>query len=77
MSMFLETGTFGDSLIDSCDAKLAIWTSLLPACKKDPLRKNGSLDEVMYGIYTLEEPIEQVLTLSDCLRFTAHMIAAM
>lgn len=47
MTMFIETGTFGDNLVDSCDAKLAIWSSLLPGCKKDPLRKNGVLDEVM------------------------------
>ena len=53
MNMFLETGTFGESLVDSCDAKLAIWSSLLPACKKDPLRRNGQVDEVMYEIRTI------------------------
>jgi hypothetical protein len=30
------------------DTKLAIWSSLLPASKKDPLRKDGTVDEVMF-----------------------------
>lgn len=49
LNQFLETGSFGDNIIESCDAKLAIWTSLLPACKKDPLQRDGRVDEVMYG----------------------------
>lgn len=48
MNMFIESGTFGEHIVDSCDAKLAIWSSLLPACKKDPLHKNGQVDEVMF-----------------------------
>lgn len=49
MTMVLETGTFGESIIDSCDTKLAVWFSLLPACKKDPLGRDGKVDEVMYA----------------------------
>ena len=48
MRGFLETGTFGDGLISAVDAKIAIWQALLPACKKDPLRNNGQVDEVMF-----------------------------
>jgi hypothetical protein len=48
MRMFLATGTFSDALLASVDAKVAVWQSLLPACKKDPLQKNGNVDEVMF-----------------------------
>jgi hypothetical protein len=48
MATLLETGNFSEALIDRFDTKLAIWTSLLPACKRDPLRKHGELDEVMF-----------------------------
>ena len=48
MRCFLETGTFGDTLICAIDAKVAIWQSLLPACKKDPLQPDGRVDEVMF-----------------------------
>lgn len=48
MRTFLATGTFSDDLLASVDAKVAVWQSLLPACKKDPLQKNGKVDEVMF-----------------------------
>lgn len=48
MNTFLNTGKFSHELIDRCDAKIAIWQALLPATKKDPMRKNGQVDEVMY-----------------------------
>jgi hypothetical protein len=48
MRMFLATGTFSDDLIASVDARVAAWQSLLPAIKKDPLQKNGKVDEVMF-----------------------------
>ncbi|KAF2025557.1 nicotinate-nucleotide diphosphorylase [Setomelanomma holmii] len=53
MDMFLETGTFGETMIERCDTKLAIWTSLLPTCKKDPLRKDGRIDEVMFTAHMI------------------------
>ena len=53
MDMFLETGTFGEAIIERCDTKLAIWTSLLPACKRDPLRRNGQVDEVMFTAHMI------------------------
>jgi hypothetical protein len=53
MDMFLETGTFGEAMIERCDTKLAIWTSLLPACKKDPLRRDGRIDEVMFTAHMI------------------------
>ncbi|KAF2798230.1 hypothetical protein K505DRAFT_233714 [Melanomma pulvis-pyrius CBS 109.77] len=48
MRSFLATGSFGDILLASVDAKIAAWKSLLPACKKDPLHQNGKVDEVMF-----------------------------
>ncbi|KAF2121990.1 Quinolinate phosphoribosyl transferase [Lophiotrema nucula] len=59
MKSFLDTGTVSDALISSVDTKIAIWHSLLPACKKDPLRHNGSVDEVMF----LALEISVILTL--------------
>lgn len=51
IDMFVETGTFGDMMIEVHDTKLAIWTSLLPACKKDPLQRDGTIDEVMFAAH--------------------------
>lgn len=48
MNMFANTAQFSPDLIDACDAKIAIWQSLLPSVKKDPMRKDGQVDEVMY-----------------------------
>jgi hypothetical protein len=53
MDMFLESGTFGEAIIERCDTKVAIWTSLLPACKRDPLRGDGSIDEVMFTAHMI------------------------
>ena len=50
MNTFLDTGVVNEALVENCDTKLAIWSSLLPACKKDPLRLDGQIDEVMYAI---------------------------
>lgn len=56
MSGFIESGSFVESIVDSCDTKVAIWSSLLPTCKKDPLRPDGKVDEVMY-----EQPFRTIL----------------
>lgn len=48
MNTFIHTAVINEALVESCDTKLAIWTSLLPSCKKDPLRANGEVDEIMY-----------------------------
>jgi len=53
MDMLIETGTFGEAMIERCDTKLAIWTSLLPACKRDPVRRDGSIDEIMYTAHMI------------------------
>ena len=45
---YMNTGNFGDALISSIDAKIAAWNYLLPACKKDPMRVDGTVDEVMF-----------------------------
>jgi hypothetical protein len=45
---FIETQTWTESLIDTADAKVAIWQSLLPSCKQEPLRPDGTVDEVLF-----------------------------
>jgi nicotinate-nucleotide pyrophosphorylase (carboxylating) len=44
----LETGSFTETLLSSVDVKIATWRSLLPTSKKDVLRPDGSVDEVMF-----------------------------
>ncbi|KAF2679093.1 nicotinate-nucleotide diphosphorylase [Lentithecium fluviatile CBS 122367] len=53
MRSFTETGAFSDSLIAAVDAKVAAWQSLLPACKKDPMRQNGTIDEIMFQAHLM------------------------
>ncbi|KAH8724608.1 Quinolinate phosphoribosyl transferase [Phaeosphaeriaceae sp. PMI808] len=53
MEMFIKTGIFGEAMIESCDTKVAIWTSLLPANKRDPLRRDGRIDEVMFTAHMI------------------------
>jgi hypothetical protein len=53
MDMFLESGTFGEAIIERCDTKIAVWMSLLPACKRDPLRGDGSIDEVIFTAHMI------------------------
>ncbi|KAI4955716.1 hypothetical protein J4E91_001577, partial [Alternaria rosae] len=48
MKSFIDTAIFSETMTENCDMKLAIWSSMLPACKKDPLRPDGQVDEVMY-----------------------------
>ncbi|KAF2641278.1 hypothetical protein P280DRAFT_398714 [Massarina eburnea CBS 473.64] len=48
MRSFVQSGTFTDSLIASVDAKVAAWQSLLPVSKRDPLRPDGNVDEIMF-----------------------------
>jgi hypothetical protein len=48
MEMFLNTGTFAEAMLEHCDTKLAIWSSLLPACKRDLLQEDGYVDEIMF-----------------------------
>lgn len=53
MRSFLEIGRFTEEIIEGADAKLAIWKALLPAWKKDPLRSDGSIDEVMFMAHVI------------------------
>ncbi|KAF2827486.1 hypothetical protein CC86DRAFT_290224 [Ophiobolus disseminans] len=48
MEILIDTWSFGEAMVELCDTKLAVWTSLLPVCKRDPLRRDGSVDEVMF-----------------------------
>jgi hypothetical protein len=53
------------------DTKLAIWSTLLPACKRDPLRKDGTVDEVMF-LAQYAEPSNETYThvLISCVQFS-------
>ncbi|KAF2443935.1 nicotinate-nucleotide diphosphorylase [Karstenula rhodostoma CBS 690.94] len=48
MKSFIETGVFNTAFVTGVDAKIAVWQSLLPASKRDPMRQDGSIDEVMF-----------------------------
>ncbi|KAL5380780.1 hypothetical protein DPSP01_007581 [Paraphaeosphaeria sporulosa] len=48
MKSFMETGVFNAAFVATVDAKIAIWHSLLPASKRDPMRQDGTVDEVMF-----------------------------
>lgn len=48
MKSFVETGTFNTAFVATIDAKIAAWHSLLPVTKRDPMRRDGSVDEVMF-----------------------------
>lgn len=48
MGTFATSAQFTRELVDSCDAKMAIWHSMLPSVKKEPMRKDGTVDEVLY-----------------------------
>lgn len=51
MKMMLELGAFSETLVAAIDAKVAAWHALLPMSKKDPLRLDGSVDEVMWSAH--------------------------
>jgi len=53
MRTFTTSTNFGRDLVDIMDAKIAIWHSLLPSVKRDPLRKDGTVDEVMFQAHMI------------------------
>jgi hypothetical protein len=53
MQTFIRTSTISETLVAAVDAKVAAWQSLLPACKKDPMRQNGKVDEIMFQAHLL------------------------
>lgn len=48
MRQFASAPRFSKELIDTMDTKIAVWHAQLPAAKKDPLQKDGTVDEVMF-----------------------------
>lgn len=48
MRSFANTKTFNAESVAAIDAKVAVWQSLLPLVKRDPVRQDGSVDEVMF-----------------------------
>lgn len=53
MKTFATSTHFSRELVDTMDAKIAIWHSLLPSVKRDPLRKDGTVDEVMFQAHMI------------------------
>ena len=48
MSSFASAPQFSNELIDTMDTKIAIWHSMLPLVKREPQRKDGTVDEIMF-----------------------------
>ena len=48
MREFASAPRFSKELIDAVDTKIAVWHSQLPAVKRDPLRIDGTVDEIMF-----------------------------
>ncbi|PVI03287.1 nicotinate-nucleotide diphosphorylase [Periconia macrospinosa] len=48
LGLFIKFGRLHDEYVNLIDAKVAAWQSLLPSCKRDPLRQDGTVDEVMF-----------------------------
>ncbi|KAL5412764.1 hypothetical protein PMIN04_009699 [Paraphaeosphaeria minitans] len=61
MKSFIETGVFNTVFVATVDAKIAVWHSLLPASKRDPMRQDGTVDEVMF----LSHLMASILTMSS------------
>lgn len=53
MRTFATSTQFSRELVDTMDTKIAIWHSLLPSTKRDPLRKDGTVDEVMFQAHMI------------------------
>jgi hypothetical protein len=53
MDMFQDVGTSWEAMIEHYDTKFAVWTSLLPACKRNPLQRDGCVDEVMFTAHMI------------------------
>jgi hypothetical protein len=81
IAAFLENFCFGEDMIERCDTKFAIWTSLLPASKRDPLRRDGRVDEVMYmanmttiiTICTMHRPFSSLTLCAEELKTQAFL----
>ncbi|CAI6339019.1 unnamed protein product [Periconia digitata] len=41
-------GIINEEFATSVDTKVMAWSSLLPICKRDPMRKDGTVDETMF-----------------------------
>lgn len=48
MNAMMAGGEFDENLVETVDSKIASWQALLPASKKDPMRMDGTIDEVMW-----------------------------
>ena len=45
---FAAVGAFNDNIINEVDTKSAAWLAMLPLEKKDPMRADGTVDEIMF-----------------------------
>lgn len=48
MKIVMKTASFSESLTTLIDTKVASWQALLPSSKKEALREDGTVDEVMW-----------------------------
>ncbi|KAF2197416.1 hypothetical protein GQ43DRAFT_207758 [Delitschia confertaspora ATCC 74209] len=53
MKTFASTGSFSPAMISAVSTKLAIWKSFLPACKSAPMRKDSTVDEMIFLAHML------------------------
>lgn len=53
MRMFIKFGAINDAFVNAVDTKIAVWQSLLPFSKRDPLRKDGTVDEIMFTAHEM------------------------
>jgi len=52
MDIILAGSGFDEKLVEIVDGKVASWQALLPACKRDPMRMDGTVDEVMFQCHS-------------------------
>ena len=52
MTTLFDGGSFDEMLVADVDTKVASWLALLPACKRDPMLMDGTVDEVMWAAHT-------------------------
>ncbi|KAJ4983331.1 C6 transcription factor [Stagonosporopsis vannaccii] len=84
MSSFATSPQFSRELIDTMDAKIAIWHSQLPSVKKDPMRKDGTVDEIIFMAHmigaivlmTLHRPLSSLVYSDAELHTTAFAAPA-
>lgn len=76
MQSFTQTGVFSDALIAAIDAKVAAWQALLPACKKDPMRVDGTIDEIIFQAHLMAATYVRAHSVNQTLNMCRVMMTA-